>query len=155
MVKRTRRNTYIALLLAILVFAIVPAIGPHGFDPSRVSLGFYSYFLALVAALTWFFEKRMTRSGILDLLKEERPDKGQIGKHKVKLDETGLVASTAVSESRTLWSGVHRVEHDPDYIYIYTAATAAHVIPKRSFNSEDEAERFLQLALSSANAVTV
>jgi hypothetical protein len=154
-VKRTRRNTYIALLFAILVFAIVPAIGPGGFDPSRVSLGFFSYFFALIAALTWLFEKRMTRRAIVDLVKEEKPDKGQLGRHKLRLDETGLVESTAVGEARILWSGVDRIEHDPDYIYIYTAPSAAHLIPRRSFTSENEAEQFLQLALSSAKAVTV
>jgi hypothetical protein len=153
--KRTRRNTYIALLAAILIFAIMPAIGPRGFDLSHVSFGFFSYFFALIAALTWFFEKRMTRRGIVDLIKEEKPDQGQLGRHKLKLDETGLVESTAVGEARVLWSGVHRVEHDPDYIYIYTAPSAAHLIPRRSFSSENEAERFLQLALSSAKAVTV
>ena len=155
MVKRTRRNTYIALLLAILVFAIVPAIGPGGFDRSRISLGFFSYFFVLVATLTWFFEKRITRRGILDLIRQEQPDKGQLGRHKLKLDETGLVESTAVGESRILWSGVHRIEHDPDYIYIYTAPSAAHLIPRRSFNSENEAEQFLQLALSSGKPVTL
>ena len=155
MVKRTRRNTYIALLFAILVFAIVPAIGPWGFDPSRVSLGFFVYFFTLVAVLTWFFEKRITRRGILEVIKEEKAEKGRLGRHNLKLDETGLVESTAVGEARTLWSGVDRIEHDPDYIYIYTAPAAAHVIPRRSFNSDNEAEQFLQLALSSAKAVTV
>jgi len=154
-VKRTRRNTYIALLFAILVFAIVPAIGPRGFDPSRVSIGFFSYFFALVAALTWFVERRMTRRGISDIIKEEKQDKGRLGRHKIKLDDTGLVESTAVGEARTLWSGVDRVEHDPEYIYIYTAPGAAHVIPRRSFNSDNDAEQFLQLALSSAKAVSV
>src|SRR5215208_3546675 len=146
-VKRTRRNTYIALLFAILVFAIVPAIGPGGFDPSRVSVGFFFYFFVLIAALTWFFEKRLTRRGILEVIKEEKPDKGRLGRHKLKLDETGLVETTAVGEARTLWGGVDRIEHDPGYIYIYTAPGAAHVIPRRSFNSHNEAEQFLQLAL--------
>jgi len=117
-----------------------------------MSLGFFVYFFALIAALTWFFEKRMTRHGILEVMKEEKPEKGRLGTHKLKLDETGLVESTAVGESRTLWGGVDRIEHDPDYIYIYTAPAMAHVIPRRSFNSPNEAEQFLQLALSSAKA---
>jgi hypothetical protein len=62
------------------------------------------------------------------------------------LNEAGLVESTAVGESRCSWAGVDRVEHDQQYIYIYTAPHAAHIIPKRAFNNLHEAESFYQLA---------
>jgi hypothetical protein len=62
------------------------------------------------------------------------------------LNEAGLVESTAVGESRCSWAGVDRVEHDQQYIYIYTAPHAAHIIPKCAFNNLHEAESFYQLA---------
>jgi hypothetical protein len=151
-VKRTRRNAYLALLLAILILTILPAIGRDGFDASQVSVGFFFYFFAFVAALTWFLDRRMTRRGIHDLIKQEKPEKGQLGRHKVKLDESGLVESTAVGEARTFWRGVDRIEHDPNYIYIYTAPSAAIVVPRRSFNSVADAEQFLQFAVAARTA---
>ena len=151
-VKRTRRNAYIALLLAVLILTVLPAIGSDGFDPSRLSLGFFFGFFGLVAALTWFFDRRMTRRGILDFIKQEKPEKGLIGRHKVKLEETGLVESTAVGEARTSWRGVDRIEDDPDYIYLYTTPSAALVIPRRSFNSVADADQFLQFAVARKSA---
>jgi hypothetical protein len=88
----------------------------------------------------------MTHSAIRQLLKEEKPDKGQLGRHTVKLEETGVAESTAVGEQRTSWAGIDRIEHDPDYIYIYTTPMAAVVIPKRAFSSPVEAEKFHDLA---------
>ena len=43
-------------------------------------------------------------------------------------------------------AGVDRVEQNPDYIFIYTAPVAAHVIPKRAFRDAQEAERFYQFS---------
>jgi hypothetical protein len=146
--KRTRRNTYSYLFVALLLFAIVPAIGADGFVISRVSFGFLIIGYAVVASLTWFLEKRMTRRAILQLLKAEKPDKGQLGRHTVKLDETGVVESTVVGEQRTSWAGIDRVEQDPDYIFIYTAPAAALVIPKRAFDSTLDAENFYHRAIA-------
>src|SRR6266545_6539519 len=89
--KRARRKMYIYLFVAVLLLAIVPAIGPGGFDVSQVSLGFLVGFFALVALLSWFFERRLSKRAILDLIKEEKPDKGQLGKHTVKLDASGVL----------------------------------------------------------------
>ena len=85
-------------------------------------------------------------------MKQEKPDKGQLGKHRVKLNEAGLVEATAVSESRTSWAGVDRVEQNEKYIFIYTSPAAAHMIPKRAFSSVQGAEGFYQLARVSKEA---
>jgi hypothetical protein len=150
--KRTRRNTYIYLFVAVLLFAIVPAIGADGFVISNVSFGFLIIGYAVVASLAWLLEKRMTRRAILQLLKEEKPDKGQLGQHTVKLDENSVMESTVVGEQRIFWAGVDRVEQNPHYIFIYTASAAALVIPKRAFASALEAETFHKLAIAHSNA---
>lgn len=152
--KRARRSMYLYLLLAVAILTIVPAIGPGGFDVSRVSLGFFVGFFAFVAALSWFFEKRLTPRAIRDLIKEEKPDKGQLGRHTVKLDEAGVVESTVVGQLRASWAGIDRVEEDSDYIFIYTAAAAALLIPRRAFGSAEEADRFFQMATAGANGAT-
>lgn len=150
--KRSRRNMYIGLFLAIVILSIVPAIGSDGFVIARVSVGFIVITFAVVALLTWLIEKRMTHSAIRQLVKEEKPDKGQLGRHTVKLEEAGVVASTEVGEQRTAWRGIDRVEQDPKYIFIYTTPAAAHVIPKRAFASPSDAEKFCELATVRRNA---
>lgn len=146
--RRSRRNAYIYLLLAVVLIAIVPAIGGDGFVISRVSFGFIAIGFPLVAGLMWVLEQRMLRRTILKLLEEEKQDKGQLGKHSMTLTEDGLVESTVVGESRNSWAGIHRVEQNPDYIFLYTAPIAAHLVPKRAFNDPGDADRFFEFARS-------
>jgi hypothetical protein len=144
--RRTRRCVYLGWLLAIVLFAIVPAIGPHGFAISRVSFTFILVAFPIVALAQWYLERRLMRRFIRRLLEDEKPGRGQLGKHRLAMSEEGVVESTAVSESRTTWAGVDRVEQNSDYIFIYTSPAAAHMIPKRAFRELQEAEAFYQLA---------
>jgi hypothetical protein len=150
--KRSRRNMYIGIFVALVIISIVPAIGSDGFVISRVSISFLAIPLVLVVSFTWLIEKRMTRRAILQLISEEKPDKGQLGRHTVKLDDIGVTESTAVGEQRTSWAGIDRVEQNPEYIYIYTSASAALVIPRRAFRKPSDAEEFHNLAIARRNA---
>jgi hypothetical protein len=144
--RRARRTAYLGWLIAVVLFAIVPAIGADGFTISRVSFGFIAITLPVVFLLQWCLERWLVRRAIRQLLEEERPDRGQLGRHRLVLDEAGLSESTAVGASRTAWAGVDRVEQNRDYIFIYTAPVAAHVIPKRAFLDPQQAEEFYQLS---------
>jgi membrane protein implicated in regulation of membrane protease activity len=150
--RRVRRRVYLLWLLAVLLFAAVPAIGADGFVISRVNFTFLVVAFPIVVLAQWFLERRLMRRAILQLLKEEKPGKGQLGKHRMVVSEDGVSESTVVAESRTSWAGVDRIEQNPDYIFIYTAPVAAHVIPKRAFRDMQEAEAFYQLCRTSKEA---
>jgi hypothetical protein len=151
-VRRARRKVYIYVFLTLLLFSLLPAIGYDGFVISRANFLLIAITFPVVALIFWLLDRRQTRRAILELLKEEKPGKGQLGAHKVTLGEAGLVEGTAVGESRTSWAGVDRVEQNQDYIFIYTAPIAAHIIPRRAFSSLQEAESFYQLATVSKAA---
>jgi hypothetical protein len=144
--RRARRTAYLGWLLAVVLFAIVPAIGADGFTVSRVSFGFIVIALPVAFLFQWCLERWLVRRAIRQLLEDERPDRGQLGRHRLVLGEDGLSESTAVGESRTTWAGVDRVEQSPDYIFIYTTPAAAHVIPKRAFTDPEQAEAFYHLS---------
>ena len=150
--RRARRNIYLGWLLAVVLFAIVPAIGADGFTFSRISFGFILIALPLAFLFQWWFERRVMRRGIRQLLKDERPDRGLLGRHRVVLSDEGVVESTTVNETRTSWAGVDRVEQNPDYIFIYVSAAGAHVIPKRAFADRQGADDFYRLAQSRKTA---
>jgi hypothetical protein len=150
--RRSRRTVYILWLVALLLFAIVPAIGADGFTLSRVNIGFVLVAYPVVALSQWWWERWLLRRTILRLLQDEKPDRGQLGVHRVALDQDGVLERTVVGESRTAWAGVHRVEQDDRYIYLYTSPSAAHVIPKRAFADVASAEAFYQLSRSRATA---
>jgi hypothetical protein len=144
--KRTRRWAYLGWFVAIVLLAIVPAIGADGFVISRISWKFILVAYPIVALGQWFFETRLTRRLILRLLKDEKSGRGQLGRHRLAMNDEGVVESTAVNQSRTSWTGVDRVEQNADYIFIYTAPHAAHMIPKRAFGDPKQAEAFYQFA---------
>jgi hypothetical protein len=144
--RRRGRRVYLYWLLVLLLFSALPAIGPDGFVISRANFTFLLIAFPVVALAQWYLERRLMRRAILQLLKEEKPGKGQVGRHRVVLNEGGVVESTAVGESRTSWAGVDRIEQNPEYIFIYTSPVAAHVIPKRAFRDKQEAEAFYDLS---------
>jgi hypothetical protein len=144
--RRARRKVYAYWLLALLLFSVLPAIGPDGFVISRANVTFLVVAFPTVVLAQWYLERRMTRSAILQLLKEEKADRGQLGRHRMVLNEGGVAESTAVGESRTSWVGVDRIEQNPKYIFIYTSRAAAHIIPKRAFKDMREAEGFYQFS---------
>jgi hypothetical protein len=152
--KRTKLKYLLYLFLIFTAFTLLPAFASDGFEISQVSLWWFLPFPVLVV-IFWIGERWQTRRAIVELLKEEKPGRGQLGTHKVILNEAGLVESTVVGESRCSWAGVDRVEHDQQYIYIYTAPHAAHIIPKRAFNNLHEADSFYQLASISKQAAAM
>jgi hypothetical protein len=150
--RRARRTVYLVWLLAVLLIAAVPAIGADGFSISRVNYTFIVIAFPIVALIQWFLERRLVRRTILQLLKEEKPGKGLLGKHRLVVSEDGVSERTAVGESRASWAGVDRIEQNPEYIFIYTSAAAAHVIPKRAFRDVQEAEDFYRRVRASKEA---
>lgn len=131
---------------------MLPAIDSDGFVIARANFTFLAVAFPIVVLAQWYWERRLMRRALLQLLKEEKPGRGQLGKHRVVLTEGGLVESTAVSESHTTWAGVDRVEQNPQYIFICTSPVAAHVIPKRAFRDMKEAESFYQFSRISTEA---
>jgi hypothetical protein len=152
--RRTTRKVYLGWFLALLLFSMVPAIGPDGFVISRNNFKFLLIAFPIVILAQHFLGRWLMRRAILRLLQDEKPGRGQLGKHRVVLTEDGLVETTAVGESRTSWAGVHRIEQNSQYIFIYTSPAMAHVIPKRAFRDVEEAEGFYQLSKISQEAAT-
>jgi len=147
--RRFRRRSYVYLLVPLLVIGLLPSIG--GSSPGIVvSLVFVLTVVPILAALYWMIHRRLLRRAILGLIEKERADGGQLGSHRIVLGDDAIIASTAVSETRTSWAGVDRVEQDTAYIYIYTSPLAALVIPKRAFTSS-KADEFYALALGQKN----
>jgi hypothetical protein len=150
--RRARRKVYLYWLLTLLLFSALPAIGADGFVVSRVNYTFLVIAFPIVAVVQWFLERRLVRRAILQLLKEEKPGKGLLGKHTMVVSEEGLVERTAVGESRTSWAGVDRIEQNPEYIFIYTSAAGAHVVPKRALGDRQVAEDFYRRVRTSKEA---
>ena len=146
LLRRARRKVYIYWFLALLLMSLLPAIGTDGFIIARANFTFLAVAYPMVALIQWLLGRWATRRAILRGLKEVMPNKGQLGWHKVVLNENELIESTAVGESRTFWAGIDRVEQNGECLFIYNQPIAAHIIPKRAFDNAQAAESFYQLA---------
>jgi hypothetical protein len=153
--RRSARKVYLGWFLAILLFSLLPAIGRDGLVISRMNFTFLIVAFPLVALFQWLVERWMIRRAIRRQLRREKPGKGQVGRHRMVVNGEGLVESTAVGEARTSWAGVDRVEHNSQYIFIYTTPSAVHVVPRRAFPDAHEAEAFYQFVRSSKESAAV
>ena len=151
--RRNRVKVYLYVFFALLVFFVFPGlIGGEGFSFATVNLVIFALSFTITAVFAWWFLKRELRSEIMKRVNEERPGRGQLGRHKISLTEREIVETTDVGESRSDWLGVDRVEQNDNYIFVYTSPHGAHVIPKRAFSSAGEAASFYQLAKVSKEA---
>jgi YcxB-like protein len=144
--RRARRVSYLYLFLPFLVIALLPMIGSsRSLTAAKISAVMLIVVFPIVAVCYALMYRRLIRRAILKLVAEEKPDKGHLGWHTVVIDDEGLVETTAVGQSRSSWAGVDRIEHDADYIFIYTAPAQAHTIPKRAF-TQSTANDFFEFA---------
>lgn len=103
---------------------------------------FYSALWILIFSLSkWFFSNIVTRK----MLKEGR-NRSVLGRHEVVLEESEVIERTSLNEMHTNWAGVEQVVENERYIFIYITASAAHVIPKRAFATQEDARSFFQTA---------
>jgi hypothetical protein len=144
--RRATRQAYLFWFLALLLISILPAIGGDGFVFSRIDWTFLPGTVLLVFLLQKLLTNWLMRRAIRRMLADEKPGRGQLGRHRVVLQPDAVVESTGVNQTRTSWSGVDRVEQEQEYIFIYTSPMSAHLIPKRAFRDAAEADAFYQLA---------
>lgn len=72
-------------------------------------------------------------------------NEGIIGENTIEIGEEGLREITKVNNSLDLWCGITKIKQDNSYIYI--EEFKAHIVPKRSFKSEEEVNLFFNDAL--------
>ena len=69
-----------------------------------------------------------------------------IGKHRFSLTPEVMVDATERGDSRTPWGDVGRVVSTDNYLFIYTDAVLAAIVPKRSFSDDTECTEFIETA---------
>lgn len=80
------------------------------------------------------------------LLWRPEKQKGLLCEHTVTLAEDFFIETTAVNESKHIWSGIYKIDQDETCIYIYISAANAYQIPKRAFQSAKDAQEFFEYA---------
>ena len=103
------------------------------------------YVLVLVALFTILLLALYAVQFAIDLYRMKRR-RGILGEHCIELSEEGLREQTEVNDSFSRWESIDLIKANKKYIY-YCIGYACLGIPKRAFETEQEAERFFRKAL--------
>lgn len=71
-----------------------------------------------------------------------RKHRGVLGEHILEVTDDGLLERTDVNETVHRWLGFHKMLGTRRYLFVYVTDTVVHVVPMRSFASEDVARSF-------------
>lgn len=138
-----RRSLWLHTAIAVL-FGIVEMLRRPDLPMVRRALGF-----AVAASALWVFLFVFSRLAGYLLSTIGRRQKGFEGlfcEHTVAIDPEGITETTHLGETRASWRGIYRVDSTADHILIYLQPGLAHIIPRRSFASPDEADQFFRTA---------
>jgi hypothetical protein len=67
---------------------------------------------------------------------------GMTGLHELTVDPTGLLEKTDINETKHTWAAISRIDQTKDYILLFIGSPKAHLIPKRSFKTPNDAIQF-------------
>lgn len=102
----------------------------------------------LVFALVWFiFMPSSYKRGIKKYVRRmysEGKNKSVICKHKLSVVPEGIVETTNVGEANIHWGAIEKVEATDKYIFIYTSAVAAIIVPKKAFSDDSKYTEFIE-----------
>jgi hypothetical protein len=123
-------------LIVLVAIALIFDRANH--RPDESIAGFLIYvilyiglFWVCLLAVRWFTQRRM-------FTVQQQP--GFFCEHTITLFDDALFEETPVNRSEHRWAGIHHIAEGPRHIFIFIAANAAHVIPKRAF-ADTAAER--------------
>ncbi len=132
-----------ASILAFIALSLQHALAAYSDTPHRVIAFFLTF--AVFALAAWLSGALLRRVAYWrSFTAREQP--GLFCEHSITLADEALIEVTAVNEGRHLWSGVHSVINAASHIYIFVAANAAHIIPKRAFANPAASDAFFRRA---------
>lgn len=132
------RNMYIFLMILIVAFPII-----HG-----LMIG-DSLLVIIIKCITYLLIWcGVLYIGIRWLAKASTDSKaGIMGKHEIEIYPDHLIERTSVNNTSFTWEGIRTIQANKEYILIFVNKSAAHIIPKRAFQSIEEAELFFITAM--------
>jgi len=71
---------------------------------------------------------------------------GTLGHHEYEIGAEGLFEKTPVNESLSKWAGIHEIRVVGPYLVFRISSFLFHIIPKRSFATEQEFVAFIDAA---------
>ena len=137
------KSTYITiLLLSIGVFLCI--LWKDGL-PNQTENFFSVIILAFLSGIGGFLV--YTLICIINILFTSKEKNGILGQHQYEITPEGLYVKTIANEEIQKWEGFTFVRKTNSYIYLQVTYYLFYVIPKRSFDTPDDFQRFFNASL--------
>lgn len=142
MTVRALRRTLIFNMSAmpVLSFIVLLIFGIAKDIPIFISLVLAIIIGALLDLLILYITK-------MRIMKMPEKKSGILGEHTIIIDEKGIDETSVIGDVSYIWTSISSIEQNKDYIFIFVSNLSGHIIPKRYFASEEEANEFYQLAM--------
>jgi hypothetical protein len=69
---------------------------------------------------------------------------GVLGEHEYEIRSDGLFEKTVANEGLNRWGGIQTISRSRDQIHVRVSAYLFHVIPKHSFRSDEDFDRYFE-----------
>lgn len=137
------RSTYVTILfIALLVFAFIA--WDKGFPQSS------NDWFAIIAGAVGGGIGGMVVGVVMTfifILMSSSSSNGILGKHEYKVSSEGLYEVTSANEGLSKWEGIQDVKVVGSYILFRISGYLFHIIPERSFSTEESRQKFVSKAL--------
>jgi membrane protease YdiL (CAAX protease family) len=137
------RSTYVTILsIALLVFAFIawdkgfPQSSNDWFAIIAGSVGGGIGEMVVGVVMTFIF-----------ILMSSSSSNGILEKHEYKVSSEGLYEVTSANEGLSKWEGIQDVKVVGSYILFRISGYLFHIIPERSFSTEESLQLFVREAL--------
>ena len=75
----------------------------------------------------------------------EGKNEGLIGKNIVAISSEAITGENAAGEGKYFWNALDKLVVSPNYLFLYVGAVKAILIPRNSFNDEQQCDDFIDL----------
>jgi len=137
------KSTYFTIIfISVLVFSLI--VWKQGIPSSLnnwVALLAGSFAGGVIGMFAGFI------ISLIFILFSSSDNNGTLGKHNYKITSNGLFEKTKVNEGLSKWEGIQEIKVMGSYALFQISGYLFHVIPKRSFASEESYNSFVETSL--------
>lgn len=136
-----------AFILLLVCTGIWYVVDRERGTPLRTFLDLIPLFCSVPLYLIYFpWAYRRNIRNVMARMVTEGQNRGLFCHHEVTISPDGITESNEFVQTTSAWRAVERVAHNSGYIFIYTNAVAAIIIPRRAFAASTEFDEFLRIA---------
>ena len=138
-----KRDSWVFVVLGLVLGAVL-ALGPAGLFPFHLPSAAIAFLIAFLVVFVTFY--RLVRRHQERLL--PNPNSCRLGSHLYKITDEGFFDCSPNMDVVVRWPAVLSLQETARYFFVMIDRASGYILPKRSFSSDTEMERFRRTVLT-------